>query len=285
MTESIKYIKEFTIGEIAKLFGIPEPTLRYYDKIDLFKPVAVNNVNGYRYYSAEQFEKLNIVEYLKYMGIPLKEMKKHFENLDEGHFLQLLLRCKEVNERRLNDLIIIQNRFNKRIDELKNTLNISVIGEARIERLEPRKILCLKNQIHNRLEVEILLKRLEKATKIKSSLFIGRVGLSIAQQDLMKRDFTKYSAISIFPEEVVDNEESSVTLDDGEYACIYCRNSLFKSTVFYEKLLDFINEQGYIVAGDSVERIIIDSFISKDRQKHFSEIQIPVEKHYDSNRG
>ncbi|MDR3589769.1 MAG: MerR family transcriptional regulator [Negativicutes bacterium] len=278
MTESLIPANKFTIGEIAKLYGIPEPTLRYYDQIGLFKPLAVNNVTKYRYYSAEQFEQLNIIQYLKYMGIPLKEIKNHFKNRDEESFLKLLLHCKNVNERKLNDLIIIQNRFNNRIEELKNTLNISDIGVAKIKKLEQRNILCLRDQIQNRSELEISLKRLEKTTRVKSSLFIGRVGVSIACENLLKRDFTKYNAISIFPEEIVDGEQALVSLDDGEYACIYCRDILFESTVVYEKLLDFIDAQGYMIAGDSVERLIIDPFISKDRKKHLSEIQIPVKK-------
>ena len=126
--------------------------------------------------------------------------------------------------------------------------------------------------------MEISLKRLEKTTKVKSSLFIGRVGLSIAQKYLEEHDFTKYSAISIFSEEVIDREHSLVTLVDGEYACIYCRNTFFESTEYYEKILDYIDDQGYVVAGDSVERLIIDQFITKDSQKHLSEIQIPIKK-------
>jgi len=268
----------FSIGEISKLYGVPEPTLRYYDKIGLFKPIAVNEVNGYRHYSAEQFEQLNIIQYLKYLGIPLKEMKKHFEDRDENKFLQLLKHCKELNERKLSELTIAQNRFNQRIEELEKTLNIEDVGVARIRRLAPRSILCIRGQINNRPELEISLKSLERTTKTKSSLFIGRVGVSIAQEHLEERDFSNYSAISIFPEEVIDREQSVVTLADGDYACIYCRKTLFESTEYYDKLLDYIDTQGYVVAGDSVERLIIDQFITKDRQKYLSEIQIPIRK-------
>ncbi|MDR3565986.1 MAG: MerR family transcriptional regulator [Negativicutes bacterium] len=269
---------QFTIGEMSKLHGIPEPTLRYYDRIGLFKPATVNKDTGYRYYSPEQFEQLNIIQYLKYLGIPLKEMQNHFKNRDEKYFLQLLMHYKAVNEKKLNDLTIIQNRFNQRIEELKITLMIDDIGVARIERLKARHILCIREQIGNRPELEISLKKLEKTTRVNSSLFIGRVGVSIAQKDLEQRNFTRYSAISIFPEEIIDKEQSLVTLAEGEYGCIYCREPLFESTEYYEKLLDYIDAQGYVVAGDSVERLIIDQFITKAPHKHLTEIQIPIGK-------
>ena len=271
---------EFSIGEISKLFDIPEPTLRYYDKIGLFKPIAVNQATRYRYYAAEQFEELNIIRYLKYLGIPLKDLKNHFDKRDEDSFLELLIHCKEVNERKLNELIIVQNRFNQRIDELKSTLHIDekMVGVAKTERLGPRNILCIREQIRNRPELEMSLKKLEKTTSVKSSLFIGRVGVSIALKDLARRDFTNYSAISVFPDEVVDREQSLTVLPDGLYASIYCRNTVFESTEYYEKLLDYIDAQGYLIAGDSVERLIIDQFITKDRRKHLSQIQIPIKK-------
>ena len=42
------------IGEFSKLSGVPIRTLRYYDEIDLFKPIYVNE-KGYRYYSYHQY--------------------------------------------------------------------------------------------------------------------------------------------------------------------------------------------------------------------------------------
>jgi effector-binding domain-containing protein len=104
------------------------------------------------------------------------------------------------------------------------------------------------------------------------------VGVSIAQQSLAERDFSKYSAISMFPEEVIDSEQALATLRAGEYACIYCRSALFDSAQYYRQLLDYIAEQGYGVDGDSVERIIIDQFITNNQQKHLSSIQVPVKK-------
>ena len=278
MAKQLDPVNEFTVGEVSKLYGIPESALRYYDKIGLFKPISVNQATGYRYYATEQFELLNIIQYLKYLGMPLKEMKQHFEKRDEQYFLQLLIHCKSVNENKINELAVIQHRFNQRIEELQTSLNITDVGVARIETLPQRNILCVREQIRTRPEMELSLKRLEQITRVKASLFIGRVGVSIAQQSLLERDFSKYSAISIFPEEIIDSEQSLVTLTAGEYACIYCRSTLFDSDQYYGQLLDYIDEKGYSIAGDSVERIIIDQFITNNSQKHLSAIQIPVKR-------
>ena len=58
--------KLFTIGEMAKLFGINAKTLRYYDEIGLIRPEHTDPMTGYRYYSTGQFERLNTIKYLEH---------------------------------------------------------------------------------------------------------------------------------------------------------------------------------------------------------------------------
>ena len=54
----------FSIGEMSKLHNTTIKTLRYYDEIGLLEPIQIDENNGYRYYSTEQFEQLNIINYL-----------------------------------------------------------------------------------------------------------------------------------------------------------------------------------------------------------------------------
>ena len=43
-----------TIKEFARLCGCNPQTLRYYDHVELLKPVQVDPWSGYRYYEEEQ---------------------------------------------------------------------------------------------------------------------------------------------------------------------------------------------------------------------------------------
>ena len=54
----------FTIGEMAKLHNMTMKPLRYYDEIGILKPIQIDESNGYRYYSTEQFEQLNTRFYM-----------------------------------------------------------------------------------------------------------------------------------------------------------------------------------------------------------------------------
>ena len=47
------------IGDFARLSQVSVVTLRYYDEMDLLKPVKVDSFTGYRFYSADQLPRLN----------------------------------------------------------------------------------------------------------------------------------------------------------------------------------------------------------------------------------
>lgn len=69
------------IGEFSKLVQVSVPTLRYYDQVGLLKPVAVDRVTGYRYYSASQLPRLHRILALKGLGFSLEQIGAV---LDEG---------------------------------------------------------------------------------------------------------------------------------------------------------------------------------------------------------
>ena len=66
----------FSVGEISKLTNVPIQTLRYYDKMGLLKPDYINKQNNYRYYSINQFIKIDLLKQCKLIGLSLKEIEE-----------------------------------------------------------------------------------------------------------------------------------------------------------------------------------------------------------------
>jgi DNA-binding transcriptional MerR regulator len=56
------------IGDFARLSQVSVVTLRYYDEMDLLKPVNVDPFTGYRFYSSDQLPRLNRILALKDLG-------------------------------------------------------------------------------------------------------------------------------------------------------------------------------------------------------------------------
>ena len=121
----------FSIGEMSRLMNVPIKTLRYYDEIGLFKPVEVNRDTGYRYYSTEQFEQLDIIKYLRLLGVPLAEIAAHFTQLRVENFLQLLKRQEKTIDEKIRELQQTRQKFGSRIAELEQALQGSEVGIKR----------------------------------------------------------------------------------------------------------------------------------------------------------
>ena len=64
----------YTIGEVARMMNIAPSTLRYYEKEGLL-PLTARSQSGQRNYTDEDLTTLSIIEYLKFCGLPLKEIR------------------------------------------------------------------------------------------------------------------------------------------------------------------------------------------------------------------
>jgi DNA-binding transcriptional MerR regulator len=64
------------IGDFARLCQVSVPTLRHYDEIGLLKPISVDGMTGYRYYSVTQMPRLNRILALKDLGFSLDQIEQ-----------------------------------------------------------------------------------------------------------------------------------------------------------------------------------------------------------------
>ena len=62
----------YHIKEAAQLSGVSVKTLHHYDKIGLLVPAK--SKNGYRTYSQEDLERLQVILYYKYLGFSLEKI-------------------------------------------------------------------------------------------------------------------------------------------------------------------------------------------------------------------
>lgn len=73
----------YTVGEMAKLLGVPASTLRYYDKEGLL-PFVERSSGGMRMFKDGDYEWLKTIECLKKTGMPLKDIRTFVRMSMEG---------------------------------------------------------------------------------------------------------------------------------------------------------------------------------------------------------
>lgn len=104
----------YTVGEMAKLLGVPSSTLRYYDKVGLL-PFVERSENGIRIFKDEDYSWLKIIECLKMTGMQLKDIRE---------FILMAMQGDKTIDSRL-ELIKNQRDFLlKKISDYENMLKV-----------------------------------------------------------------------------------------------------------------------------------------------------------------
>ncbi|TQR21725.1 MerR family transcriptional regulator [Psychrobacillus vulpis] len=266
----------FLIGEISRLFQVDIRTLRYYDTIDLFKPKFVDSATGYRYYSIEQFEQLNTILYLKSLNMPLKNIKLFLDNREIDKILLLLKEQQLETEKRIQEFTQIQQKLENRIHQITDAGNSKELNKIRKMDLPEREIVLLKQKIYKDNNLEMLIRLLENNAKMKSAIFLGKIGLSISIENLKIGSFDEYNSIFI----IVDTEnycsDNAKILSKGTYLSIRFEGTHEDASPYYKKLMEHVEHKGYEILEDAIEVTLIDYGFTNDRSKFVTEIQILI---------
>ena len=113
----------YHIKEAAELSGVSVKTLHHYDKIGLLVPLK--SENGYRIYSQEDLERLQVILYYKYLGFSLEKIAELLKE-EQTDLLPHLTRQLDylIRERQHLDTLIAT--LQKTIQEQKGERNMTI---------------------------------------------------------------------------------------------------------------------------------------------------------------
>lgn len=267
---------KFLIGSMAKIHNISTQTLRYYDKIGLLKPKIIDENNGYRYYTIEQFEQLDTIKYLKILGMTLNDIKEHFKKRDIENTIKLLEKQKHLTYKKIQELQLIANKIDYKINCIKDCMNIEKYEKVRIREISERNIvLQYINDPDSTVEFELALKKLQNVFKNNYLMFTGKIGVIVPLNNLKKHRFNRYNAVYILIEDKLKSSNIK-KLPAGKYACIYHKGAYRETYRTYKKLLKYLKDHHYEIIGDAIEIGLIDGSIISNENEYVTEIQIPI---------
>jgi len=88
----------YTISKLARAFGLSRSTLLYYDRIGLLPPSG-RTPSGYRYYTNDDYKRLDRICNFRQAGLTLEDIRAAFESDAEPSVKVLEHRLREINQR------------------------------------------------------------------------------------------------------------------------------------------------------------------------------------------
>lgn len=130
-------------------------------------------------------------------------------------------------------------------------------------------------KIRGFLDMELPIRKLERE-QTEAVVFLGKVGVGIAAENLRAGRFDKYDGIFLLLDEEDRFEGETALLPETLCASIRFRGSHAGAPAQYQKLLSYIAEHRLEVCGFSREITMIDYGVTNDTHKFVTEISIPV---------
>jgi DNA-binding transcriptional MerR regulator len=271
---------KFTVGEMAKLNRISAQTLRYYDKIDLFKPSQVDRKTGYRYYKVSQFQTLQTIKYLKFLGTPLEEIKEFISDISLEKTLDFLGRQSDTIDDKIKQLEKIKKNVDANITYIGKYIKLEDYEAVKLEEIGPYHViessLGRKNIESGQWDVEIT--KLLNINEDEVLYFSGDIGVSVDKEDILRDNYTTYKSIFYFCDEADNKLKNFLTYPKRFCVRTVHRGDFLETSKAYERIFSFMEDKSLEIDGDAIEITVIDELISKCEDDYYLDISIPVRK-------
>jgi len=129
-----------SIKEFSEMSGLEQSTLRYWDEIDLFRPIRRNTDNGYRYYSPEQIILVNFIKVLSSLNVPLKVIAQASKNRSPEAILKLMEQQEMILDTQLSRLHVSYSTIHTIRDVIKQGIDVPDVEDISVQPLESMSI-------------------------------------------------------------------------------------------------------------------------------------------------
>ncbi len=268
------------IGDFSKLSRVSIKTLRYYDNMDLLKPVHVDDWTGYRYYAFEQLARLNRILALKDLGFSLAEITELLDEQVSLEQLRGMLRVRQSEaQQRIQDEQERLERIEARLRQIEMESKMSDYDVV-IKQVEPIRVACLRDTIPSYSQQGPLWKALEGYLAMHRVRPGGPCFTLYLDEEYKESDV---DAMACEPIDVDLVESSRVKVQQlpavDMMACTVHHGPFTTIGEAHAAIHKWIEDNGYRVSGPEREIYLNPAKAgSQTDPKTVTEIQYPVEK-------
>ncbi len=185
--------------------------------------------SNYRYYSIHQTARMDMIVYMKELGMSLSEIRQILEQGDIQAIESALISKKRQVKDQIAKLEMRLNAITRTIESVERFRKAPDCGMTTVEYIPHRKIFAIHTDInfyeYDSSVYELILSQL-KETIIKQDLpqiYYCNVGTILPMKDFLEKRLVS-NEIFVFVDDEFPEKESVRRIDSGMYACIYVDN-------------------------------------------------------------
>ena len=265
----------FTIGQLAQLFDVEVPTLRYYDEIGLLKPAHVDAKTHYRYYATAQFERLSTIKYFRALGLSIAAIQDFFAARELPKLTKMLQEQQTEVRQQIATLQAIEQRLDNRLTQVAQAQSAS-LGVCEVVTLPQRSMVYLQQPYTAKDDIELVIAKLRAQYGLTQSVFLGKISFSLPIAALTAGAYTQYDGILLVFEPGDQLPAQQQVLVGGAYLQVVFQGTHAQAGPYYQQLLATCREKGYQLRGPALETALIDYGITDHVDQSVTRIQIPI---------
>lgn len=222
-------------SELARLFNISKATIRHYeDKKIIF---SEEDENGYKLYDWKDVERLDIVLFLKSLGVSLNDIKRYID--DDNDMAELLQSKSEYIDNEINKLLKIKNRID---GILKASDENTVLGIVKETVIKERKFFVLQQLEDN--NIKHFYDYVGDLYNIISGF--NEVFILLHQNYNNESNFFEDSKVLLqYDDNIKDTRLKEIIIPSAKYLVInYIYEDLNDFKLAYNKILEYTHEKG-----------------------------------------
>ncbi len=271
-----------SIGKMAEMNHTTVATLRLYDEKNLLKPRYIDEMTGYRYYDISQNARLDMIAYMKELGMSLAEIQDVLEKEDITLIETILVKKNEQLYEQMRELKARHNAVERAIASIERYRKSPTKGTISLEYIDRRYTYgqpCTDNFYEKDIvafEKELLSLRKTLSNQGFSQVHSYNVGTSITEENFLNEKFIPEDTfIFVNYKDKVNNPDVKV-LDSGMFACIYL-DSFDEEISYAKKLLEFCKKQNWMISGDYICEVLTEfNVFDSEKRNMFLRLQVPV---------
>lgn len=271
----------YQIGEVSKIGGISQRTLRHYDELGLMQPDLVGD-NGYRYYSLQTMLKIPVINYLKMMGLSLEEIASMMQHPSLGQARKFL--SKHLAECDKQAQLLAEKReaiveWSELVEEANMVLRVRP-KNVNVKYLPRQELLGLQTRFSGSFA--------ESIVSLEFASYVQDVDNAIAGPVILRFPSVEDAVAAAADGSECDvwllqkpirpiNPNDAFVCPEGMYLSTYHVGAFEELGEAYSRLTEFANDNGYKVAGPAIERFVSDYWTTYNSDLFVAEVLLLTE--------